>query len=358
MYGDNTMIDLSTYWMELGGLKDNYFTRNYMLQLNTKGLSDKILSFYRKYNNTDIYQCIYYFENKDTDNCKLYAPFYLDLDGDIHSKNGYDELKHDVFGIMAYFNSLGLHNEDIQIWFSGSKGFHIIIPAVVLGIEPCKELNLIYKEWATYLKNTIGIKNIDTVIYDRKRLFRVESSINSKTNLYKTLLNLDFLYNSSLEELLDYVSKNAIENYSICNRRHHQLNPIGAINFYKKSRNFYKNQNKADNNKPKFVIPETKQDFLPCIKNMLMSGANQGGRNNTLVILASSILQSGYSVDETIDIMLNWNELNNPPLKEHEVIITTRSAYSGLLDGKKYGCKSIKELGFCSDENCKFQSKG
>lgn len=352
------MIDVRDYWIELGGLKDNYFTRNYMLQLNDKNFKNKFYEFSRKYNNTDIYSSIYLYENKDTDNCKLYAPFYLDLDGDIHNKKGYEELKYDVFGVIAYFNSLGFNNYDIEIYFSGSKGFHIIIPEKVLGIEPCKELNLIYKEWAIYLKNTIGIKNIDTVIYDRKRLFRQENSINSKTNLYKTLLNLKFLYEASLEELLNYVKLDSLENFSISNRVHHQLNPVGAINFYKKTQNFYKNQNRANNeNKPKFTIPKTKQEFLPCIQNMLLTSADKGNRNNTLVVLASSILQSGYSIDETIDIMLNWNELNNPPLDEHEVIITTRSAYTGLLDGKKYGCKSIKDLGFCSDSNCKFQDR-
>lgn len=350
------MFNLTDYWIEVGGLKNNYFSRNNFIRLGDEKFKEKISKFRTKYNNTDIYHSAYMYETMDIDTCKLYGDFYLDLDGDINTEAGFTQLKQDVAGVVAYFVSMGFLESDICIYFSGSKGFHVIIPARTLGIEPVPELNLIYKEWALYLKNTIKISTVDTAIYDRRRLFREEGTINGKTGLKKVRIPLSLLFKETPEKIREFSSYPFSE--VLC-QYHIGFNKKGALNFYKKSQNFYKRKvtNTNTNTTVKYTIPETKQKLLPCISKMLKQGSDKGYRNNTLVVLASSLLQSGYKLDETVDIMTGWNELNNPPMNLQELTLTVRSAYNGVLEGKRYGCNSIRELGYCTDENCKIKQK-
>ena len=348
------MFNIANYWLELGGLASNgFFSRNNYFQIGSKMLNQDYDNFRKKYKNTDIYQCRYFYESKDIDNCLLYGGFYLDLDGDINTDNGYENLKMDVSGVVSFFKSIGLTDDEILIYFSGSKGFHIEIPANVLGIIPSKNLNLLFKNWALYFHNMLGIKNIDLKIYDRRRLFRISNSINSKTGLYKKRVSLNQVLEYNHNEMCDYAKD---LNSNTVFQPVSGINKQAAVEFYKRSCKFYENENKV-RPQPKQTIPEEKKPLLPCVDNLLTCGVTKGGRNNTLVLLSSAILQSGYSLEETMDIAANWNLQNDPPLEDRELSTTVKSAYSMLLAGKKYGCTAFKELGYCIGDKCKMMGE-
>ena len=75
-------------------------------------------------------------------------------------------------------------------------------------------------------------------------------------------------------------------------------------------------------------------------------------------MISSSVMQSGYRLEETLDMMHNqWNENNEEPLAFNEIELTVRSAYSMLLSGKKYGCNALKEAGFCIGNKCRIQQQ-
>ena len=77
---------------------------------------------------------------------------YEDMDNDFES------LKSEVFRITGFLErEIGLGKNEIELYFSGAKGFHIVVPPDVLGIEPSTNLNEIYKSWANYLFNTYDI---------------------------------------------------------------------------------------------------------------------------------------------------------------------------------------------------------
>ena len=73
-----------------------------------------------------------------------------------------------------------------ELWFSGGKGFHVLIPTVQFGLEPNKSsccANLI-KTMATELAVAAKIK-IDTSIYNVSRVLRMPYSFNIKGNKHK-----------------------------------------------------------------------------------------------------------------------------------------------------------------------------
>lgn len=340
------MSDLSAYWSEFGASCGSYFKRNIMLPIGAEDYAERVISLKRQYNNTDIFQCVYFYESEDKSSCKLYAPLYFDLDGDI--QGGFEKLRQDVVRIVIYLKSLGLTEDDIDIYFSGAKGFHVLVRGEVLGITPATNLNEVYKAWAVYLYNTHGITSIDLKIYDRRRLFRLPGSVNSKTGLYKYLVPYDFLRKCTAKELLLRAENPLL---AMAEPKDRGINRKAAVSFYIKSQNFYK-KDKTKPVKKQFVMPQEKKELLPCVKRMLDTGVGEGSRNNVLSILSSSLMQSGYTLDETTEIMHRWNDNNEPPLPEKEIELTVRSSYSMLLDDRHYGCRAIKEYGYCIPE-CK-----
>lgn len=342
-------FDLGKYYSEFGGHNGQFFRRNLFFCIGEYNYDEEIARFRNDYNNTDIYECVYSYSNKDKiDESLLYGPLYFDLDGDIH--NDFEALRHDAISIVTYFtNEFGLKNEEINVYFSGAKGFHIIISPFVLGIDPSSNLNEIYKAWANYLYETHNIKSLDLKIYDKRRLLRLPGSINSKTGLYKVLVPFKLLCKITEEELRAR-AENPLA--AIIKTKKEEMNGPAAEKFFSKSQLFYDKNKKSSSTSPKYINIEEKKELLPCIKYLLEEGVAKGNRNNILSILSNALIQSGYSLEETLDLMHEWNKYNDPPLSFREIEATTRSSYSMVLDGRGYGCSSIKEYGYCI-ESCK-----
>ncbi len=94
--------------------------------------------------------------------------------------------------VERFYNEHGLHPEDLSIAFSGNKGFHIGIYIQSLGdYTPATNIPQQVKSFVSQI--TEGIDNIDKVIYDGARLFRIQNSINPKSKRYKIPLHADEL---------------------------------------------------------------------------------------------------------------------------------------------------------------------
>ena len=186
--------------IEVGGVINNSFTRNKFCLKSE--LNKKIEQF-----TGDKYMTIYSYDSKDINTCNFIAPLYLDFDIDDLEHN-YSKLIRDLkIVIYRLKTELCLEERDIEIYFSGAKGFHIIIDHRILGFEPSRTLNKDLKTIALYFKASTFTKCIDTGIYDYRRLFRVPNTINTKTGLYKVPIMFKDLINMSYKDLLEYASR-------------------------------------------------------------------------------------------------------------------------------------------------------
>lgn len=346
------MLDLDNYYHEYGGNTGSYFQRNVLIRIGDSNYQSRANEFVSKCHNTDVYRCAYAYESTDVDNCLLYAPLYIDLDGNM--EENFESLRRDALQCIYYMKTLlALRDEDFEIYFSGAKGWHILIAPEILDIQPSADLNAMYKAWALHIYHSYNIKSVDLKVYDRKRLFRLPGTVNSKTGLYKVSVDMDFLRSCTHREL-KMLAENPMSKIII---------PVKHTKNDEASRKFQEMLNKFNEKKPgaapkrQLVLPKEKQELLPCIKSILDSSIGKGARNNTLAVLASAMLQSGYTREETIEAALSWNAGNNPPMPDSEVEHTCGSVYSMLLSGRSYGCSSIKELGYCTGE-CKLQKEG
>ena len=105
------------------------------------------------------------------------GPFYADFD----NSEDLDGLKKELARRLTHIQEThNLEDEDFQLWYSGSKGFHLIMDPALYGAQKVENKNLpdIYKIFACGL----GLGDImDPVVYSkgRGRLWRVEGHLRS-----------------------------------------------------------------------------------------------------------------------------------------------------------------------------------
>jgi len=102
--------------------------------------------------------------------------------------------------IKRLFENYNLSSDDLYIYFSGSKGFHIAIQDKTLGQPPPhKQMGELCKNFVAEIMN--GIEDVDYSIYENHRLFRVDNSLNEKSGLYKYQLSFDELEKFDIEAI-------------------------------------------------------------------------------------------------------------------------------------------------------------
>lgn len=339
---------MENYLLELGGINKGYFRRNQYIPIDDT-FDDAVIGYLEDLNNTDVYYSIYNYESEDIDNCLLYAPLYFDLDLEIENDADFRKIVRDTLLVVSCLKEdFGIPEELIQIYFSGSKGFHVIVDPEVFDIKPSNDLNATFKTVAMEVgKNTI-YDTVDTKIYDRRRLFRFPNSINGKTGLYKVPITMKDLRKMDFDSIQAYASEpREVETaeprlVSSAKKRFKKILLVSKI----------KEAKRKNKNKSKVGIPTERKDLLPCVKKLLEEGIGKGSRNNTSVALASSMLQSGIPQSEVIDELMAWNDKNDPPLPESEVLTTVKSAYSLVKSGRGYGCTFFQDNDFCVGSSC------
>ncbi len=327
-------------YVEFGAnLPNNKFTRNH---ITTK---DQVNTFRFKYHNTGVYTTIYSYDNKDQNEANLWAPFYLDFDKDQLSieEDAFEEVRDDTLLAIRYLNAiLNIPIEYISIYYSGQKGIHLIVNPLVFMIEPCKELNAMYKLLAEDINAIAKANTIDIGLYDNKRMFRLPHSIHQTTGLYKIPLTYDELKSLSISEIKELAKR----------PRHIETTQPELCPQARSIMTSYKHKIQLQRKNVKKVKYDKKLDITPpCIQYILSETVPAGQRNNTSIALASFFRQRGYD-DETAEGMLfSWSEdYCSPPLSERELEDVLKKVYAKEY---KYGCNKLKELAPCELHKCK-----
>ena len=322
--------------IEMGGTKNGFFTRNYFIDISQ--LNSNIKNY-----DGDVYSTVYRYDSKDQNTANFIAPLYLDLDID-DIENNFNKIKQDLALVLRRLKTLFyLSDKDIELYFSGSKGFHILVNQNIFGFEPSRDLHKQLKKVAVELKTYTINKTIDTKIYDNKRLFRVPNTINHKTGLYKVAISYEKVKNmQSFDELRTYASKPKIAKPCI-----YKFNPKAKEAFNELIDKIDTEERAKINTKlaKEFI---QKRELLPCVQYILKNGCAKGQRNNTTVALANSLFQIGKDFDEVLEIITCWNaEKNEDPLDQAEIRTTVMSAYNNAQQNRFYGCTVFRDLDVC-----------
>jgi hypothetical protein len=243
----------------------------------------------------------------------------------------------------------------IQIYFSGAKGFHLMLDTRVFGkVLPSRNLPLIFDSLRRHLALEIPEAFRDTVdlaIKDRVRLLRLPNTIHEKSKLYKVSLSLEELRRLSPAEIRQcarslrpmtrtdetgFVSTaDVIENPAACQLFQH-----------------VRRQLKKLTRKPfayRFCRPaDLTQLTFPCaaLQTIWESHIEPGYRNNCAIRLASELRLLGLSEEEANDKLFEWNERNSIDLPADELRNVARSAYQHRFP-YRYSCRDEILRRFC-----------
>ncbi len=269
----------------------------------------------------------------------LFSDLYLDFD----DQNDFEKVRIDALRSISYLKTImHIEPEELQIYFSGNKGVHIMVPSEILGVEPHKKLNLIYKFIASDVIKHTPNKTLDLVIYDNKRLFRIPGTIHEKTRLYKIPITQQELRDISHKEILELARQPrtiavAPPSFNtLANKQYKYL-----VDLYIKE------------SQKKVTLKGTGnlRYMPPCVSHLLKTGAPEGRRNNSIVALASYYKNCGMEYVQALEKIKEWNDTKNtPPTKEQELERSVRSIFAGHAS---YGCSTLKVLSECDFKNCK-----
>lgn len=243
----------------------------------------------------------------------------------------------------------------IQVYFSGSKGFHLMLDSRLFGkMAPSKNLPLIFDSMRRHLSLELPEslrETVDLAIKDRVRLLRLPNTIHEKSKLNKVILSLDELERLSPDEVrvlgrtprpltltdeTGFLSQAAIKE-----------NPA-AIQFFRRiSRQLKKLTRKPFSYRFRRPTDLSRIDF-PCaaLQAIWLSHIDPGYRNNCAIRLASELRLRGLNGDEASDKLFEWNESNRIELPSDELHNVVRSAYQHRFP-YRYSCRDEILRRFC-----------
>jgi DNA primase catalytic subunit len=156
---------------------------------------DEIDQYRKKYNNKGLYTSVFRY-NAPSLEAQRISPLYFDLDAEAHL-----EIAHQDVRLLYQYLTHHIPDEIVDVYFSGSKGFHVEVSARALGVGPHMDLAKIFRLIAEQIKEELKIETFDFAVYEPRRMWRMPNSRHQKTGLYKVLLDESELF-SDMETIL------------------------------------------------------------------------------------------------------------------------------------------------------------
>lgn len=235
--------------------------------------------------------------------------------------------------LVSNMDSYEVDSNACRFYFSGSKGFHVMIPSAYFNAEPSRDIHKRFRKIAIELANGI---NVDTAIYDKTRIFRLPNTINNKSGLHKIELYPFEAMSLDIEDIQRKALMPA-----------ERLDVESDIDASKELTELYH----SDLNTYKPKDGKTSVRTKICMSS-LMKGVGEGERDNVGVRVASHLRQSGLTPKMMFVALDEWNETNDPPLNDEEL---SRIYEQGLQD-YQFGCHDPILKQNC-DPNCLFYRK-
>jgi len=264
----------------------------------------------------------------------------------------------------------------IGIKFSGSKGFHIIIPWKAFP----KEINNVqtkdkFPEWpriivryliqqvekqliekvsdlsrpSKYVKDFQAPKEVmpDLVLVSPRHLFRTPYSLHEKTALASVVIDSEKISEFDMKDAdpMQVEIKDFMPNVEEGEAKELL---VQALDWYKED-NPEQEEKKTGDFKAIKISNLSENNLPPCIKKILKGISD--GRKRSVFILINLFRSIGMDRDELEKRIYSWNEKNNPPLKKGYV----KSQLSWSFRGKPImppNCKEFYQgIGVCDPDN-------
>ena len=253
------------------------------------------------------------------------------------------------------FERWAIDPDSLQIYFSGFKGFHMLLDTRLFGrIAPSKNLPIIFDSIRRHLAQELPEplrETLDLSIKDRVRLLRLPNTIHEKSKLYKIVLSPTELENLNPEQIRELAHTarplTFTDETGLVSCVDIKGNPKASELFSRVRRQTAKLTRKPFVYRIRRPADLSKLDFVCAgVRKIWESHIEPGYRNNCAIRLASEFRLMGLSEDETKQKLFEWNERNVIELPLEELQSVVHSAYQHRFP-YRYSCRDAILRRYC-----------
>ena len=155
----------------------------------------------KDHDNTDIFTSISQYARPDSA-----APYINPLFFDIDSVDDLPAARDAALHLCGrLIDNAFIPQDSLELFFSGNKGFHVIVPCEVFQAFACPHMFAFNKKLAEIAAATAG--SIDLSVYTAKRLWRLPNSLHRQSHHYKIPLTYEELRDVSMDGILALAQK-------------------------------------------------------------------------------------------------------------------------------------------------------
>lgn len=287
----------------------------------------------------DWYESIYYYNQQQYDTFQatksvrgmkdvVTNKLVFDFDNEVDP----DYARQEARTVIYRLEKIGINRKDIEIYFSGNKGFNIILTLDrMLTTHQTAEL-------ATKFANDL---KLDLSLYDCSQILRIPGTKHQKSGLYKVPLTYEQFFNDSIEQIktratsldnvtedFNYGTVSLPEEYFIFTDPEEKKKPTieitGELTFV---------------NKPK--------NWRNCKWSLLQGNFKSGERDHTMMILGSTCRALGFDKETTYymcksALKKSWAKHGQGDFSKEELWnnIIENNIFTDRWTGGQYSCKS------------------
>ena len=250
---------------------------------------------------------------------------------DVDKKDNSNEKTLDILrGIVYELEESDIGCGSFQCYFSGS-GYHIMLAGELFNFKPSSDLPYVVKQTMRKVS-----ADIDLSIYMRTGIYRLQHSLNQKTNLNKIPLTNEEVMNLEPKDIFDLAKGRRLDfNYvnleASGNLKHLVVEEVPDIKVLTS------------------VSEPTK--MTPCVQSMLNKGPATGNRHLTALRIASHFKRHGIPSHYAKVSLLHWN---NKSLEENHINELVENVYNRNY---QYGCQDSIMVKHCKTQCIFFKRK-
>lgn len=198
---------------------------------------------------------------------------------DFDNKFNVDIARFDAIEAVARLTKFNINEDDIEIYFSGNKGFSLVVN-LPKELTPEEMANIAIK------KIGYGLVTLDKKIYNASRVFRVPGTAHQESKLHKIPLTAEELRTMSLDEIRETAKDALLPNASVVSK---PTDDLFVVPQEPKAKAY------------RFDLATKPSDWKNCKWSLLQGnfGENQGERHQALLILAATCRGLGYDKETT-----------------------------------------------------------
>lgn len=263
----------------------------------------------------------------------MFCPVYADLDGKDPGR-ALEDARYIVHLIGEMTNLIP------DIYYSGNKGYHIIIPYRI----DHPQCHLVAKHFFEYLAK--GLTTIDKSVYRSQALLRLPGSPASRPGYFKTQISRAELANLSHGDIADLARVPRIGVIDECDMAQINDEFLAVIAEGIRRIPVWNGQSVSG------YLSSLGEEMTPCLVTMLETNPQPGLRNKTVYLLGRVFKKCGFTEQATQELLLTKPHFADFENTERGVSSALRSLFRSskpVVIGCKNGSDAELMRSFCDD---------